>query len=85
MIFFSIGLPGGFAEWCDAVVSRVARRTLGSVEVVSLNTLEELALAMIRTGASHFVVCSRQPGSVIQTAFGKGVAPLQCAAPSPRG
>jgi len=69
MIFFSVGLPGRFAEWCDAVVSRLARHALGSVEVLSVNTLEELALAVIRTGASHFVVCSRQPGGGVQTAL----------------
>ena len=69
MIFFSIGLPGRFAEWCDAVIFRLAQRALGPVELVSLNTLDELALAMIRTGASHFVVCSRQPGGGVQTAL----------------
>lgn len=69
MIFFSVGLPGRFAEWCDAVISRLARHALGAVEVVSLNTLEELALATIRTGAPHFVVCSRQPGGGVQTAL----------------
>lgn len=69
MIFFSIGLPGRFAEWCDAVIFRLARRALGPVELVSLNTLDELALAMIRTAASHFVVCSRQPGGRVQTAL----------------
>jgi hypothetical protein len=69
MIFFSVGLPGRFAEWCDALVSQLARHVLGSVEVLSLNTLEELALAMIRTDASHFVVCSRQPGGGVQTAL----------------
>jgi hypothetical protein len=69
MIFFSVGLPGRFAEWCDAVILRLVQRALGPVESVSLNTLEELALAMIRTGASHFVVCSRQPGGGIQTAL----------------
>ncbi len=69
MIFFSVGLPGRFAEWCDAVTSRLAQHALGSVELLSLNTLEELALAMIRTGASHFVVCSRQPGGGVQTAL----------------
>jgi hypothetical protein len=69
MIFFSVGLPGRFAEWCDAAVLRLAQHALGSVEVVRLNTLEELALAMIRTGASHFVVCSRQPGGGVQTAL----------------
>jgi len=37
--------------------------------VISLNTLEELALAAIRTGAPHFVVCSRQPARGIATAL----------------
>jgi hypothetical protein len=69
MIFFSVGLPGRFAEWCDVVTLRLAQRALGSVELLTLNTLEELALAMIRTGASHLVVCSRQPGGGVQTAL----------------
>ena len=69
MIFFSIGLPGRFAEWCDAVIFRLAQRALGPVELVSLNTLDELALAMIRTGAPHFVVCARQPGGGVQTSL----------------
>ncbi len=69
MIFFSVGLPGRFGEWCDAVTARLAQHALGAVEVVSLNTLDELALAMIRTGASHFVVCSRQLGGGVQTAL----------------
>jgi hypothetical protein len=34
-----------------------------------VNTLEEFALAMIRTDASHFVVCSRQLGGGVQTAL----------------
>ena len=51
---------------------RVAQHALGSVELLSVNTLEELALAMIRTGASHFVVCSRQPGGGVQTALTQG-------------
>jgi hypothetical protein len=41
-----------FTEWCDAVVSRLARHALGSIEVLGLNTLEELVLAMIRTESS---------------------------------
>jgi hypothetical protein len=69
MIFFSVGLPGRFAQWCDAVVSKLVQHDLGSVEVLSLNTLEELALAVIRTGASHFVLCCRQPGGGVQSAL----------------
>jgi hypothetical protein len=53
MIFFSVGLPGCFTEWCDAVIPRLAQCALGSIEVLGINTLEELALA-IRTDASQF-------------------------------
>jgi hypothetical protein len=63
MIFFCIGFSSRFAEWCDAVTSRLVQCALGPADVLSLNTLEELAIATIRTRASHLVVCSRQPAS----------------------
>jgi len=69
MIFFCVGFPSRFAEWCDMVTARLVQRALGSVEVVSLNTLEELAITLIRTGAPHFVVCSRQPAGGVETAL----------------
>jgi hypothetical protein len=84
MIFFSVGLPGRFAEWCDAVISRLAQHALGSVEVLNLNTLEELALAMIRTDASHFLVCSRQPGGGVQTALTQAGKPFIAVLDEPR-
>jgi hypothetical protein len=61
MIFFCIGFPSRFADWCDAVTTRLVRCALGPTEVISLNSLEELAIAAIRVGPSHLVVCSRQP------------------------
>jgi hypothetical protein len=67
MIFFCIGFPSRFAEWCDAVTARLVQCALGSTEVVSLNTLEELALAAIRIGVSHLVVCSRHPAGRLAT------------------
>jgi hypothetical protein len=63
MVLFSLGLPGRFAEWCDAVVFRLAQRAFGSVELTHAGTLEELGLAVLRTGISHFVVSLRQPGA----------------------
>jgi hypothetical protein len=69
MILFSLGIPGRFARWCDAVVARLAHHCVGSTEVVSLNTLEELALALIRTGAMHFVICSLQPTGALLNAI----------------
>jgi hypothetical protein len=84
MIFFSIGLPGRFAEWSDAVIFRLAQRALGQVERVSLNTLDELALAMIRTGAPHFVICSRQPGGGVQTALARAARRFVAVLEDPR-
>ncbi|MBV9863040.1 MAG: hypothetical protein JO267_12945, partial [Alphaproteobacteria bacterium] len=61
MIFFSIGLPSRFAELCDNLTAELARRSLGSAEVVAVNTLDELAMAVIRTGCTNLVIPSREP------------------------
>jgi hypothetical protein len=57
MIFFSVGLPGSFAEWCDAVVSRLAQYALGSVEVVRLNTPSKSS-RLLRSGAARRISLS---------------------------
>jgi hypothetical protein len=69
MIFFCVGFPSRFADWCDAVTTRLVQRAHGSTEVVSLNTLEELAIAAIRAGTAHLVVRSRQPASRVAMAL----------------
>jgi hypothetical protein len=67
MILFSIGMPSRFTEWCDALTGRLAECSFGSVECITLNTLEELAAAVLRTRASHLVACSRRPVVRVQT------------------
>jgi len=69
MLYFVIGLPGRFTEWCDAVTAEVARRALGPTELVRADTLEEISLWMMRTGASRGVVASRQPGGRLRSAL----------------
>jgi len=76
MIFFCIGFPSRFTEWCDAVTSCLAHCALGSAEVIILNTLDELALATIRTGASHYVACSRQPTGGVGRALAEANRPF---------
>lgn len=66
MIFFSIGLPAPFAEWCDAALLELARRTLGTVEFLGGNSLEDVATSLINTGASHLVVGSRMPNAQVR-------------------
>jgi hypothetical protein len=66
MIFLSIGLPGMFAEWCDALLGQLARRTVGSAEIARVNTLEDLALAAMKTEASHLIASARKPGGSLR-------------------
>ena len=69
MIFFVFGLPGGFAEWCDAVAGELARRALGPTELIRADTLEQIALNVIGTGSSRATVSSRQPGGRLRAAL----------------
>ena len=74
MIFFSIGLPGRLAEWCDAVLANLAGRRDGSVAVTTCPpiakmfgyesitcVLDEVTLSLIETNATHLIVGARQP------------------------
>jgi hypothetical protein len=69
MILFSIGLPSPLVEWCDAVIGRLMQSVGTPAEIVSANTLEELALAVIKTEAPHFVVASRLPNDGLRSAL----------------
>jgi hypothetical protein len=69
MLYFVIGLPGRFTEWCDAATAAIVRRALGPTELVWADRLEEISLAMIRTGAGRAVVASRQPGGRLRSAL----------------
>jgi hypothetical protein len=67
MILFSIGLPSGFAELCDALTLRLAERCLGSVTAGTVNTIDDVARVAIHTDAAHVVAVSRQPVVRLQT------------------
>ena len=84
MIFFSIGMPSRFAHWCDAVTGRLAEFSFGTVERTALNTLEELAVAVLRTPASLLVACSRQPVVRLQSEIIQGKRPFLIAVGDPR-
>ncbi len=84
MIFFSVGLPGRFAEWCDDVTTRLVAHSLGAVELVALNTLEEIAVAATRTSASHLVASARQPVLRLQTEIRRANRPFLIALGDPR-
>ncbi len=84
MIFFSIGMPSRFAEWCDALTGRMAEGSFGTAECIALNTLEELAAAVLRTRASRLVACSRQPVARLQSEIIDAKRPYLVAIGDPR-
>ena len=84
MVFLSIGLPSRFAEWCDALLMRLVERKLGSVHAAPLNSLEELARAVIRSGAQNLVACSRQPVLRLQNEIVESGHPFLVALGDPR-
>src|SRR5215472_5632414 len=69
MLYFVVGLPGRFTDWCAAVTAAIARRALGPTEFISADRLDEITLAMSRTGAERAVVASRQPGGRLRSAL----------------
>jgi hypothetical protein len=84
MIFFSIGLPTRFAAWCDALTTQLVARALGASEALAANTAEELAAGLIRTRASHVVVCARRPSNALQSEISQSGQPFLVALGDPR-
>jgi hypothetical protein len=84
MIFFSIGLPSPFVEWCDAVIARLVQSAVGPAAVVSANTLEELGLALIKTGSPHYVIGSRLPSDGLRIALAENTLRFIVALDDPR-
>jgi hypothetical protein len=60
VIFFSLGLPTRFAEWCDAVIVRLVHQALGPVEAIAADTLEQFSLGIVKIGSPYAIVISRQ-------------------------
>jgi hypothetical protein len=92
-----MGLPGHFAEWCDAVMARLAAGAGG--EVVSRtwppltdmfgyqgisSTLDELARVLIGNSAKHLVIGARQPDETLRKALAERTARFVVVLDDPR-
>jgi len=84
MIFFSIGLPGHFAAWCDAAIARLVEIGLGPVELMSARSADEIAVALIRSTMPHLLIASRQPAASLCTLLGESGGPVIVALDDPR-
>ncbi len=84
MISLVTGLPGRFAEWCEVLTAELLRRALGQVEVNRANTLTEIFLNMLQSGALHGVVAASQPGGRLRRALVEAGRPFIVALEDPR-
>jgi hypothetical protein len=96
LIFFSLGLPGRLAEWCDAVLTRLAgaageaalttwpplTRMLGYDGIAPV--LDQVAVSLIETGATHLVMGARQPDERLGAALAATNARFVVALDDPR-
>jgi hypothetical protein len=83
MLYFVIGLPGRFTEWCDAAAAELVRRALGPAELIRADALADISMAMIRTGAGRAVIASRQPGGRLRSALVEAGQPFVVALEHP--
>ncbi|HEX5454729.1 MAG TPA: hypothetical protein VFX06_13140, partial [Stellaceae bacterium] len=84
MIVFSIGLPSRFAEWCDFLLARLIEHDCGSVDIIEIDSVEELGLAAIRASSMNLIARCRQPVPRLQTAILDSGRPFVIALPDPR-
>jgi hypothetical protein len=97
MIFFCLGLPGRFAEWCDDVIARLAQSIGGNVAVQTWpssdemlgfqslpSALDEVAIKLIREAPAHLVMGARQPDERLRAVLAAGDARFIVALDDPR-
>src|SRR6476620_11286758 len=69
MLFFVLGLPGGFAEWCRAATLALVRNATQPATTIRANALDELVIAVMQAGSSHAVVEASCPGGQLRAAL----------------
>jgi hypothetical protein len=98
VVLLSIGLPGGFADWCDAVMARLAARLGGEVSLTSWpklgdmlgytdlsGALDEVGRTLIRTNGAHLVMGTRKPDERLQAVIAETNTRFIVALDDPRG
>jgi hypothetical protein len=97
LILFSLGLPGRLAEWCDAVLARLASRLGGDVTLTTwppltrmlgydpiAPVLDQVALSLVETSTAHLVFGARQPDERLRAALSAMDARFVVALDDPR-
>jgi hypothetical protein len=84
MVFFIVGVPSRFAEWCVNLTGRIVEQALGSVQVVGADSVDGVGEAVIKTTAPHLVFGSYYPVGRLRAALSEGTARFVVALEDPR-
>jgi hypothetical protein len=84
MILFAFAVPGRFGEWCDALIARMAERSLGAVVLITANSSDEIATDLIRSEGANFLVRGPQPGPWLHRILRSTEKPFSIALTDPR-
>ncbi|MGD9617873.1 MAG: hypothetical protein AB7H90_22195 [Alphaproteobacteria bacterium] len=69
MLFFVVGLPGGFTEWCGALTAALAGKPGRPAAPIEAETLQDLAASVIKAGEPHSTIVSCCPGGRLRGAL----------------
>jgi hypothetical protein len=84
MLHFCIGLPSGFAEWCDILITCLMTQGLGPTETIGVDSIEEFTIAVIKARSPHMVMGLRQPRSNLSRTVLEAGIPFILAVDDPR-
>ncbi|HVC52093.1 MAG TPA: hypothetical protein VND87_08740 [Stellaceae bacterium] len=84
MIFFSIGLPGRFSQWCDAIVARLIESAVGPVMLAPAQSPEVVAFSLLRLTEPHLVVTSRHASEGLRALLSEARGRVLVALDDPR-
>jgi hypothetical protein len=84
MLVLVLGLPGWFSERCENLVLHLLRRAYGAAELIRADTLEDVALSLLRIRTTHNVLGAREPCGDIKCALVEAGARFIVALDDPR-
>lgn len=84
MVFFIVGNPSRFAEWCVSLTGKIVEHALGSVQVVGADSVDGVGEAVIKATAPHLVFASYYPVGRLRAALAEGTARFAVALEDPR-
>jgi hypothetical protein len=84
MVFYVVGIPSRFADWCLNLTARIVEYALGPVELVNANTVEEVGSALLKATAPHLVFASYHPVGRLRDALATGTARFVVVLDDPR-